>query len=466
MVEAWSPDHETLEPHSQERPVGIGIDGIATGIDTTALIGALTESASAPKNALLDRIDDYEDKNEKITELINLIGDMETALEDIEDIGDFRSFKASYEENDAFDVSVDGDAVAGAYEVEVQSIAKAEMEISQGYSSQTTDNITGSGTIDVTYAGTTTSVAVTSDMNLAEVASAIDDVDGVTSYVMDTGDSTSPYRLVIQGDDAGSSNTISVTSSLTGGTDPTFTESVSAADAKLTINSIAIESDSNTVTDAIPGMTLDLSEVTSEAITITVSPDPEAIEAKIQTFADSFNAVVSFVNTNSAFDSEAGIRGPFVGETSVGRVVDGLRGVITSEFTDLSQDYDAMSLIGITTDSDGKLEVDSDTLQDLLTDEATEIANLFTGTGGFIEGMLAAVDVYTDPTDGSLAIRQDSLEDRIEDMEDQVDVYDRRIERMTARLRNQFSGLESLVGTLNGSGQYISAMLAQSVGTA
>jgi flagellar hook-associated protein 2 len=446
--------------------VGIGIDGIATGIDTTALIGALTEAASAPKNALLGRIDDYEDKGDKISELINLIGDMETALEDIEDIGDFRSFKASYEENDAFDVSVDGEAVAGTYEIEVQSIAKAELEISQGYSSQTTDGIVGTGTIDVTYAGTTSSVTVTSDMNLAEVANELNDIDGVTAYVMDTGDASSPYRLVVQGDDAGSSNTISITDTLSGGTAPTWTESISAADAKMTINGISVESDSNTVNDAVPGMTIDLSEATTEAITVTVAPDPEAIEAKIQTFADAFNAVVSFVDTNSVFDAEAGIRGPFVGESSVGRVVEGLRSVISTEFTGLGQDYDALSIIGITTDSDGKLEINSDTLQDLLTDEATEIANLFTGSGGFIESMLTAVDVYTDPTEGSLAIRQDSLEDRIEDMEDQVDVYDRRIDRMTARLRNQFSGLESLVGTLNGSGQYITAMLAQSLGTA
>lgn len=446
--------------------MGIGIDGIATGIDTTALIGALTEAASGPKNSLLARIDDYEDKNEKITELINLIGDMEDSLEDIEDVGDFRSFKASYEENDAFDVSVDGEAVAGTYDITVGSIAKAELEISQGYASQTTDGVVGTGTITVDYGGTSTDVTVTADMNLAEVASEIDDIDGVTAYIMDTGDATTPYRLVVQGDDAGADNTITITDSLTGGTAPSFTESVSAADAKLTINGIAVEADSNTVNDAVPGMTIDLSEVTTETITVTVAPDPEAIEAKIQTFADSFNAVVSFIDTNSVFDSEAGIRGPFVGETSVGRVLEGLRSVIATEFTDLGQDYDALSIIGITTDSNGKLEIDSDTLQDLLTDEATEIANLFTGTGGFIEGMLEAIDVYTDPSEGSLAIRQDSLEDRIVDMEDQVEVYERRIERMTDRLRNQFSGLESLVGTLNGSGQYITAMLAQSVGTA
>ena len=341
--------------------MGIQIDGVATGIDTTALIGAITEAASAPKNALLERIDDYEDKKEKISELANLIGDMEDSLEDIEDIGDFRSFKASYEENDSFDIEVDGDAVAGTYDLEVQSIAKAELEISQGYASETTDGVLGAGTVDITYAGTSTSVTVTTSMSLADVANEIDDIDGVTAYVMNTGDSSSPYRLVIQGDDAGSSNTISVTDTLSGGTSPTFTESVSAADAKLTINGVAVESDSNTVNDAVPGMTIELSEVTTDAITVTVSPDPDAIEAKIQTFVDAFNAVVSFVDTNSVFDSEAGIRGPFVGEGSIGRVVAGLRGVAIKEFSDLSQDYDALSLVGITTDGDGKLEIDSDT---------------------------------------------------------------------------------------------------------
>jgi flagellar hook-associated protein 2 len=441
------------------------IDGISTGIDTTALIAAISAAAAAPRTALLERIEDYEAKQDKIAGLVSLIGDMEDALDDIADIGDFRSFAATYAENDSFSASVDGDAVAGSYDIEVNSLAKAEMEISQGYASKSTEGDLGTGTMAVTYAGSTTNVTLTSDMTMSEVAAEVDDIDGLTAYVMDTGDASTPYRLVIQGDDEGSANTVSVdTSGLSGGTAPSFTESVSASDAEVTVNGITITADSNTVTDAVPGLTLDLTEVTTSAITVTVAADPEAIEAKVQTFVDAYNAVLSYVDVNSVFDSDEGIRGPFVGETSVKRVVNGLRSVLGEEFSDLGQDYDALSLVGISTNSDDELEIDSDLFQDLLNDEPDQIADLFTGADGFIEAMIAKVDVYTDSTDGSLAIRQDTLEARIDDMEDQVDVYDRRLDRMNARLRSQFTAMETLVGTMNGTGQYLTALLTQTTG--
>lgn len=446
--------------------MSIKVGGIATGLDTEALIQAITAAAAAPKDSLLARIDDYEDKQSKVSTLISLIGDMEDALDAIADIGDFRSFSATYEENDAFSVEVDGDAVAGSYDIEVSALAKAEMEISQGYSSKTTDGVIGSGTLAVTYAGSTENVSITSDMTLTEVAAAIDDIDGVTSYVMDTGDASSPYRLVVQGDDAGSSNTISIdTSGLSGGTAPSFTESVSASSASLSINGVSVTSDSNTVDDAVPGTTLTLTDTTTSAITVTVAPDPGAIEEKVQAFVDAYNAVVGHYNTQTVYDSEEDIRGAFVGEASVGRVVKGLQTVVTAEFSGLGQDYDALSLIGITTDENGKLEIDSDELQDLLNSEPDQVADLFTATGGFIETMLSRIDVYTDSIDGTLSIRQDTLEERIDDMEDQVEVYEDRIARQTARLESQFASLESFVGTMNGSSQYLTALLAQSFGT-
>ena len=102
-------------------------------------------------------------------------------------------------------------------------------------------------------------------------------------------------------------------------------------------------------------MTIDLSEVTTETITVRA---PDRRLKQIKAFADSFNAVVSFIDTNSIADSEAGIRGPFVGETGVGRVLKDC-GRSSRPITDLGQDYD-LSIIGITTDS-SKLEIDSDT---------------------------------------------------------------------------------------------------------
>ena len=83
---------------------------------------------------------------------------------------------------------------------------------------------------------------------------------------MNTGEASNPYRLIIQGEDTGSANTIEIdTSGLTGGgTVPSFTEQTAAADAELSINGIDVVSDSNTVSDSITGLTLELTGTTSE----------------------------------------------------------------------------------------------------------------------------------------------------------------------------------------------------------
>ena len=140
----------------------------------------------------------------------------------------------------------------------------------------------------------------------------------------------------------------------------------------------------------------------------------------------------------------------------------GLTELVTSSFDDLGQDYDALSLIGISTDGDGKLEIDSDTFQEILLDEPDQVADLFTDEDGFIEAMLDQLDLYVDPYEGSLEVRKDSLDDRIEDMEDSIEDIDERLERLEIRLRKQFTAMESLLGTLGGSSQYLGAMMGAS----
>jgi flagellar hook-associated protein 2 len=214
--------------------------------------------------------------------------------------------------------------------------------------------------------------------------------------------------------------------------------------------------------DVIPGMTLTLEEETSEPVTITVSSDPDAVEAKIQAFLDAYNSVISFIDVQSVYNEEAELKGPFVGESSVRRVMEGLSNVVTSEFTGLGQDYDALSLIGITTDySSGALELDSDTFQDLLDAEPDQVADLFTNENGFIPAMLDRLDLYVDPVDGSLYERSDSIETSIEDLEDQVARIEERIVRYEERLRRSFSSMESTLGQLQTTQSYLSAMLGE-----
>jgi flagellar hook-associated protein 2 len=442
--------------------MSVQVDGLISGLDTTALIDSIIAASGIPKQAIESRVTDYETKSDRISDLVNRIANITTALDDMAAIGDFRSFAADYAENDAFSVAVDGEAVEGSYDIEISEMAKAEQWVSDGFSSASTDaGLVGDLVFE--YAGETSTIT-TDGMTLTELATEINDVDGMTAYVMDTGDATDPYRLVVQGDDRGSDYGISFASSdaavTTGlGFDSSDNQTVAAASAKLTINGVAVTSDTNTVTDAIPGMTLTITGTTTDAVTVDVSSDPEAIEVKVQAFVDAYNDVANFISTNSIYDTEEGIRGAFVGESGVRRVTQGMATVVTSEYGDLGQDYDSLGLIGIETSSTGQMEIDSDVFQAILLAEPDQVADLFTSDDGFIAAMKDQLDVYTDPTEGSLSVRQESIEGRITDLNDDIDAMTDRMDRMEARLRKQFTSMEQTMGQLQSTQSFITSML-------
>jgi len=437
----------------------ITVDGLVSGLDTTALINAIISGQVAQKATINSRIDDYQARSSKLSDLVGLLGDMEDSLTAIQDIADFSSYRASYLDNDFFSVEVDGDAVPGVYNIEVISLAQAAQLGSAGYASKTAD-LNYSGTFDLTYDGTTTSINVAATDSLTDIAASINDIDGLHAYVMNTGSGANPYKLIIQGEDSGSDYGITIDETGLGGDSFGFTTLTAASSAELEINGITVASDTNTVTDAIPGMTINLlGESAGDVISVEVEPDPDAIETKVKSFVSAYNAIVDHVNTNSVYNQEAGIRGPYVGETSVQRVLSGLREVVATSFDDLAQDYDALSLMGIELDSEGHLNIDSDRFQEVLAENPDQVSNFFTSDDGFVAAMVEKIDIYADPVDGTIEGRRDTLESRVSDMEDRVDSMDLRLERTVARLRRQFAGMESLLSGLQNSQQYLLGLI-------
>jgi len=460
--------------------VSVQIDGIVSGLDTTALIEAMVAAYAAPIDTLNERIEGYEDKQEKISSLIDLIKDMEDILESIEDVEDFLSFTAEYPDKDAdggnqyYDVEVDGDAVAAAYSLKISKTAQAQTSIDGNSFSNPTDDasaIFGTGTLKFTVNSITRSITISAGSTLTQVASKIDDitftsgtastvVTTLTSYILDTGDG-GPYQLVIQGDDTGVDNAVTIddTSLSTG---MALTTAVTARDASVLINGITVTDPDNILLDAVPGMTITVKESSSPTETVTVASDPDAIQEKISEFISAYNGIMSFIDTNSVYNSDADLRGPFVGESSVTRVEAGLREVIATEFTALSQTFDSLVLIGIESGSDGLLTLDTDTFEEILEEEPDQVTDLFTDADeGFITTMLDQLDLYIDSSEGSLEIRVDSIDDRIEDIEEQVERYEDRVESQIARLREQFAAMEALLGGLSASASYLTAILSE-----
>ena len=149
------------------------VDGIVSGIDTTALIDAIVKASSAQKTLVSKRIDVYQDKSDKLTEVMSKLGDVQDALEDMQFSTGFLSYKATYADNDAVDVAAGAGSVTGTYEVEVQALAKAEVNKSQGFASKTDTGVLSTGTMDVTYNGTTTTLTLDGSTTLRDRKSVV-----------------------------------------------------------------------------------------------------------------------------------------------------------------------------------------------------------------------------------------------------------------------------------------------------
>lgn len=456
--------------------MGISVGGIVSGIDTDSMVTKLVAAARAPQDVMKTKLKTETSIKNAYASLATKLTDMQTALEAIDTADELRATTSSSSDTSTVGVTASGGAIAGRYTVSVTSLAERSTDISDGFASKDALGTIAEGTLNITYGSTTTALTIDStNSSLDDVAALINkSVVGVSAYVMDTGDATTPYRLVVTGDDTGASNSITIdTSGLTGtGTVPTFTETSTAADAALTVNGVAVTSASNDVSGVVSGITFNLEDVTTSPAVITVSTDTTTSVANVKAFVDAYNTVRSYINTHRAYNQDAGIKGEFVGEGTVVDLMQSLQGVVGTQYSTGSA-YKTLASIGIATQQDGTLELDEDALKTALEDAPDDVTNLFeTDAGGFGDALKDLVDRYASTSSSSvdatgkviepggvLTNRQNAIGDVIDSIQKDIDDFDTRMDSYEARLKKQFAAMESALGKLQDAQSQLTALL-------
>ncbi|MCP4810553.1 MAG: flagellar filament capping protein FliD [Proteobacteria bacterium] len=437
------------------------VDGIASGLDTTGLIDAIVGAAEVPKIMLEADLADVEAHIDKVAEFKTKLSSLQTALEDIDSLEEFGDNAITLSDEGWIDVEVGAETPPGSYDIEVNELARSAMQISQGYNDSSSAGLLGAGDIIVEYAGGNETVAVDLTMTMEDVAEEIDALDGVSAYVMDTGDSSTPYRLVVMGDDTGAENTLMIdTSALTGGTSPGFSEVVAPQDAEIELNGITVYSATNEVNDAIPGMDITLTTTTTSPITATVTRDTDAITAKVEAFVDAYNSMHTFYNLNTDFDADEGIRGALFGDGTIRGIVDQLGNRVSDNYS--ADDYFGLGNIGINTKQSGNLEFDSTVFEEQLVENPEDVLALFADDEGFAKTVIADLDEVYLSDDGLIETRTETLEDTVESLEDAIDQIEERLENMEERLRSQFTYMETVLGSLQSTQSQLGALLGSS----
>jgi flagellar hook-associated protein 2 len=436
----------------------ITFSGLATGINTGALIDELMKIEHRPVDLLAAQKSDYEGKLSLFNELRSKLTSFSTAANALSTSTSFFIKKATSSNESVLTATAGSNAGAGSHNITVSSLAGVTTQASANFSASTSN--VRQGTLAITVGTTVTNVTVDGTNNtLAGLRDAINGSGAaVTASIVQV--DASNYRLVVTGKDTGTANAVTLDESgLTTGTDPLpgFSVTQAATDATLTVDGIAITRSTNTLSDVIAGVTLSLKSTSASPVQVAIDNDNDSIKKQFNDFVSAYNAVASFIYAQTKYDASSKTGGPLISDSTIQSV----RAILHSAITKTVAGSPAsVTEIGVTTQSDGTLSVDDAKLSNILGSNPTGLGTLFTdATDGIAKAAKDAVDNLTRSTDGLLTVKIDGTEDTIDDLGDSIDAKEAALDAMRESLTRRFAALEALISKLKGQGDYLSAQV-------
>ncbi len=448
----------------------ISFGGLGNGVDFGPIVDFLVQAKRIP----IDRINERKlNDQEKLTNF----GSLGTKLLGLQNAANSLRTRLSFDKNEVsvssassqtlLTASASSTAASGTYTVTVNELASAHQIVSKAstaVSTTDTDIVSGaSGTFSFQVGGgSVQTVNLDATGTLEDLRDGINNLGaGVSASILNTGTETTPaYRLVLGSNDTGANNAIII--SVDDTTLDTVTTGVdtfqAAQDSQIVlgegVGAVTIDRASNTFTDVISGLTLNLQAADlGNPVTISVTQDNTAVKEGVSNFVSSFNEVVEFINERTEFDLETGERGIFVGDSLTRTVLDRIRQSTFSQISGLTT-FTSASQIGFETQpADGTIKLNEATLDAALSENYSAVGDLFiqnptSGTDGIAELVVNAVDVLDDVEFGALAIRQNSLTKQIDNFAQQISVKEAALSRYEEQQRIKFANLDGLLAKL------------------
>jgi len=205
-------------------------------------------------------------------------------------------------------------------------------------------------------------------------------------------------------------------------------------------------------------VTLELRSSSAAEVQVTVNDDTEAIKKQLNEFVAAYNDVTSYIAEKTKYDNATKTGGPLIGDATVASVKRSLQSLITRP---VAGSPSIISEIGIATQKNGTLSVDSSKFDAALKSNLAGVGNLFAAaTDGLAKSMINFADAATRLGEGILSVRIDGAQGEIRKMADRIANKENSISRLTEDLTRKFTALETLVSQINTQGSYLTQQLA------
>ena len=435
--------------------------GAGSGIDVKSLAQSLVDAEKTPRKERIDaKIAQTEAKITGYSAIKYALSELKTAFGKLNDASDFSSIKPSNTQTSAFGVTASTTAQAGSYSIEVLQTAQAQRTASSNFADRATALNGGSAfNLNLSLGGVSQDPIAVTTATPAGMVSAINSADlGVTAQLINTG---SGYNVVLTGEtgatqsftmssDDGSGNAVAGVS---------FTTSLqTAADASFKVNGLTVTRSSNSITDVIDGVTLDLYSNTTGAARLDLNRDTTSIKDNLKglvTAYNDFEETLKILGDSGSEVEEFG--GVLAGESLLQTVRTRVRGFISNNSTTPGATIRAARDVGLSLDRNGKLTLDETKLDTALQNNFAEVSTMFTaGTNnksiyspapaGLAGEAINSIEKMLLST-GLIDTQSKSATGQITKYKADLALLEDRMEKLMTRYMNQFSVMESIVGS-------------------
>jgi flagellar hook-associated protein 2 len=439
-------------------------------IDVQGLVSQLVAAERAPLDKQIAR--DTTRVTTQISALGTLMGAMSqfrTALASLKTVDVFSTRQVRSGDEEVFTATVGAKASPGTYNVEVVQLAKAQQLSSDPFANGA-DQVVGTGTLTLSLGDENVAITIDdSNSTLAGIRDAINasaNNPGIRATLIH---GQLGSHLVLTSAETGAANEIAVSQSGGNGglaalaysdaNEANYTELAAAQDAIVDVANARATSATNTIDDAIDGVTLNLvAESEDGSTTLTVDFARGNVEGRVNNFVTAYNALVSQISRLRSYDAVTETAGPMLGDSLLGGIESQLRRTISEAVPEANEAYATLASIGITTQADGKLALDTGKLNKALNADFEAVGKLFGSEQG------VGAKLFTQMEDrlksgAALDARSKTLVDQQEAIQTRKDNIEVRMAAVQAGYLTQFTRLDTLLSQLQVTSSYLSQQI-------
>ena len=406
----------------------------STNIDVNSIVTQLMQVESRPLATLQNRQSSLQSKISAYGAIKSAYAAAGDAMARLSSSIPFKTVIASSSDDSTVSTAASSKTPPGSYSVEVSQLAQAQKLASGAFGSA--DTAIGTGTLNLEFgtfaAGSFTangdspgfSVSIAPGQNtLSGIRDAINQaVGGVRATIVNDGNGA---RLALTSLKTGLANSLKITAAdddgdnanaaglsqlafdpaATAGTGRNLIQLSAAQNALLTIDGVAVSKSSNSVSDAIDGLTLNLSKLTSGTpMSITVAPDSSGVKSALDDFVKAYNNIRTMVKNFTGYDPATKTASLLTGDTTVSGLLSALKNTITAKIPGLSGSPSQLSDVGLSFQRDGSLALDAAAFKRAAQNPANSLASLFATTGNSSDARVEYLGATEKTPEGQYAI--------------------------------------------------------------